>query len=262
MSFESPIRLLALLVVPAVIALAILAARRRGRYPVAFTNLAVLAEVAPARRRPLEAGSCRSRSSCSRSSSPRARSRSRASRLSEPDQNATIVLLVDVSGSMRASDVEPTPARRRGRRDDDVPATSCRSSSGSGSSRSAPSRSRSSRRPPTATRSSRRSTLLEPEAGHRRRRRDRRAPSTCSPPRCTRTGTCASRASPSPARSSSSPTAPRTGGSSSPQQAARAGEGRGRPRLPGLARHAERDGHLRDRARSRTRSPCRPTRRR
>ena len=29
-------------------------------------------------------------------------------RLSQPDQNATIVLLVDVSGSMRANDVEPT----------------------------------------------------------------------------------------------------------------------------------------------------------
>src|SRR4051794_5602549 len=29
-------------------------------------------------------------------------------RVSEPDQNATIVLVVDVSGSMRANDVEPT----------------------------------------------------------------------------------------------------------------------------------------------------------
>ena len=107
MSFESPLRLLALLVVPAVIALALLAARRRGRYPVAFTNLAVLAEVAPARRAlskglvPLALLLLALVFAAGAIAQPRVT-------LSEPDQNATIILLVDVSGSMRASDVEPS----------------------------------------------------------------------------------------------------------------------------------------------------------
>jgi Ca-activated chloride channel homolog len=91
MSFESPLRLLALLVVPAVIALALLAARRRGRYPVAFTNLAVLAEVAPARRAlskrlvPLALLLLALVFAAAAIAQPRVT-------LSEPDQNATIIL--------------------------------------------------------------------------------------------------------------------------------------------------------------------------
>ena len=217
-----------------------------ARYPVAFTNLAVLAEVAPGAPGPVEAASCRSRCSCSRSSSPPARSRSRASRLSEPDQNATIVLLVDVSGSMRANDVEPTPARRRGRRDDDVPRHEL----------------------PRAVQGRARRVQLDAAAddhAHLRPGRDpavdrparaggrappsatgSRAPSTCSPPR-SHAGGVRPQAGPAGPGRDRPPLRrrPEPGASSQPAQAAPAGEGRGRPRLPGLARHAERHGHLR-----------------
>ncbi len=107
MSFTTPLLLLSLLAVPAVLAAAIAVDRRKAHFPVAFTNLAVLASVVPERHRawrrflPLAllllalvfAGAALARPHV---------------RLSEPDQNATIVLLVDVSGSMRANDVEPT----------------------------------------------------------------------------------------------------------------------------------------------------------
>ncbi|HEY4346808.1 MAG TPA: VWA domain-containing protein [Gaiellaceae bacterium] len=107
MSFTSPWFLLTLLVVPAALAAAIVIDRRRAKFPVTFTNIGVLASVAPKRgtlwRRYLPltmlllalvaASGALARPSMS---------------LSEPDQNATIVLLVDVSGSMRANDVEPT----------------------------------------------------------------------------------------------------------------------------------------------------------
>jgi Ca-activated chloride channel family protein len=106
-SFASPLVLLALLAVPAALGAAALVARRRSRSPVAFTNLAVLEAVAPAQRRPrrrlipiallvlalaFAAGAA---------AHPQARVPVRV-------DNATIVLLVDVSGSMSARDVEPT----------------------------------------------------------------------------------------------------------------------------------------------------------
>lgn len=107
MSFASPYLLLTLLIVPVVLVGAFVADRRRARYPIAFTNLAVLAQVVPERRRRLKrwvplvllllALACAGAATAQ----PRLR-------LSRPDQNATIVLLVDVSGSMRANDVEPT----------------------------------------------------------------------------------------------------------------------------------------------------------
>ena len=50
----------------------------------------------------------RSSSSCSRSRCAAAALAKPSVKLSQPDQNATIMLLVDVSGSMRANDVEPT----------------------------------------------------------------------------------------------------------------------------------------------------------
>lgn len=106
MSFTSPYMLAFLLIVPIVGAIAVVLDRQRTRYPVAFTNLDVLASVATPRRRPwrwfplalfllaLAAAST-------------ALARPRAT-VSEPAQRATIVLLVDVSGSMRANDVKPT----------------------------------------------------------------------------------------------------------------------------------------------------------
>ena len=106
MSFSSPYLLVALVVVPLAALLAVWFDRRRAKYAVAFTNLDVLASVAPKRRSPkrwvplalfllaLTAASV-------------ALARPRAT-VSQPAQRATLVLLVDVSGSMRASDVKPT----------------------------------------------------------------------------------------------------------------------------------------------------------
>ena len=106
MSFSSPYLLLVLAVVPVVAALAVWLDRRRAKYAVAFTNLDVLASVASRRRAPkrwiplllfllaLAAASA-------------ALARPRAS-VSTPAQRATLVLLVDVSGSMRAADVKPS----------------------------------------------------------------------------------------------------------------------------------------------------------
>jgi Ca-activated chloride channel family protein len=107
LSFTTPLFLLALLVVPVVIAGAIVIERRQARFPVAFTNLSVLADVAPKHHRswrrlvPLALLLLALVSAASALARPRLR-------LAVPDQNATIVLLVDVSGSMRANDVEPT----------------------------------------------------------------------------------------------------------------------------------------------------------
>jgi Ca-activated chloride channel family protein len=106
MSFASPFALVALLVVPATLAFAIAIRRRPSRNAVAFTNLDVLASVLERRRswRPwlpvallllalaLASGAL---------ARPHVQLSSRV-------DNATVVLLVDVSGSMRAVDVEPT----------------------------------------------------------------------------------------------------------------------------------------------------------
>jgi Ca-activated chloride channel homolog len=107
MTFDEPLRLLALLVIPALIVLAFLAERRRARYPVAFTNLTVLAGVVQKQHRawkriiPLALLLLALVFAAAAVAHPRMK-------VSQPDQNATIVLLVDVSGSMRATDVEPT----------------------------------------------------------------------------------------------------------------------------------------------------------
>jgi Ca-activated chloride channel family protein len=105
-NFESPWFLALLLVVPLMLAFALWLDRRRTKYAVAFTNLDVLASVAPKSRRPIRwlplvlfllALACAST----------AIARPTAT-VPVPADRATIVLLVDVSGSMRASDVKPT----------------------------------------------------------------------------------------------------------------------------------------------------------
>jgi Ca-activated chloride channel family protein len=105
-TFASPLFLLVLLVVPAVVALALLSDRRRARYPVAFTNLEVLAGVVEERRRwwrwlALALFALALATAAAAVARPQAR-------VSVPEDNATIVMLVDVSGSMRADDVDPT----------------------------------------------------------------------------------------------------------------------------------------------------------
>src|SRR4051812_37639586 len=102
MSFSSPWLLLGLLVVPAMLAFAVLLERRRSRYAVAFTNLDLLAAVAPKRRNwhrwiPLALFLLALTAAATALARPRAT-------ISVPASRATVVLLVDVSGSMRAAD--------------------------------------------------------------------------------------------------------------------------------------------------------------
>ena len=105
MSFERPLLLLALLVVPAAVALYLLAQRRRARYAVVFTNLEVLAAVAGGRswRRlvaPLLALLALA-VLCAALARPHVETM-------VPRERATVVLVVDVSRSMHAKDVAPT----------------------------------------------------------------------------------------------------------------------------------------------------------
>jgi len=98
--------LLALLVVPAVLAIALAVDRRRARYPVAFTNLELLADLVGSRRAwrrwvPLGFLLLALTFAATALARPHAR-------LSVPEDNGTIIFLVDVSGSMQATDVEPT----------------------------------------------------------------------------------------------------------------------------------------------------------
>lgn len=106
MSFSSPWFLLALLIVPAAAGFARWVDRRRTRYAVAFTNLELLAAVAPARRRPLRFVPL-ALFLLALAVAATALARPQTT-VSKPAERATIVLLVDVSGSMRAADVRPT----------------------------------------------------------------------------------------------------------------------------------------------------------
>jgi len=105
MSFHHPLLLLTLLVVPLTVALFWLAERRRMRYAVTFTNLELLASVAGGR-------------SFRRYVPPAlfllalallcvAFARPQRHTLVASDK-ATVILVVDVSGSMHATDVKPT----------------------------------------------------------------------------------------------------------------------------------------------------------
>jgi Ca-activated chloride channel family protein len=106
MNFGHPLLLLTLLVVPAALVAQRLAARRRMAYAVRYTNVDVLASVVAAGRpwrRWLMAGVflLALASLCA------ALSRPHVHRL-VVNENATVVLVLDVSGSMEAQDVKPT----------------------------------------------------------------------------------------------------------------------------------------------------------
>ncbi len=106
MSFGSPYLLALLGLVPIVVVAAWWLDRRRSRYAVAFTNFDVLASVATSRRRslallPLLLFLLAVTSATAAIARPR-------TVLSVASDRATIVLLVDVSGSMRSDDVKPT----------------------------------------------------------------------------------------------------------------------------------------------------------
>jgi len=106
MSFSSPWFLSALVLVPLVLALALWFDRRRAHYTVAFTNLELLAGLATTRRRPLRWLPL-ALFLLALAAAATALARPNA-KVSVPSDKATIVLLVDVSGSMRAADVKPT----------------------------------------------------------------------------------------------------------------------------------------------------------
>jgi Ca-activated chloride channel family protein len=106
MSFASPALLLALLVVPLTLAFLLMQRRRRARYPLVFTNLKVLASVVEPRRSwrswlPVGLLLLALATAATAVARPRVE-------LTVPAQNATVVLVVDVSGSMRANDVKPS----------------------------------------------------------------------------------------------------------------------------------------------------------
>ena len=106
MTFGHPLLLLALLLVPAVIGLYLLAERRRMRYAVAFTNLEVLAAVAgtqrPWRRYVPPALFLLALAALCVAVARPYRS------VLVPAEKATVILVVDISGSMQAKDVKPT----------------------------------------------------------------------------------------------------------------------------------------------------------
>jgi Ca-activated chloride channel homolog len=105
MSFGHPLLLLTLLVVPATVLALRLVERRRMRYAVKFTNVEVLAGVVAGRpwRRYVPTGLALLALAvlCVAVARPHATSL-------VPKERATIILVLDVSGSMQANDVRPT----------------------------------------------------------------------------------------------------------------------------------------------------------
>src|SRR5581483_8741896 len=99
MSFASPLFLLVLVLVPLTLLYLFLLRRRRARYAIAYTNMDVLASVVKQHRswRPWVPVALLLLALATASvavARPRAH-------LTVPEENATIVLVVDVSGSMR-----------------------------------------------------------------------------------------------------------------------------------------------------------------
>ena len=108
MSFERPLLLLGLLVLPAAIGLYLFAERRRMRYAVRFTNLDVLATVAAGRawRRYVPPVLFLLALSALLVGIARPTHRTLVAQ-----DRATVILVVDVSRSMEADDVKPTRLR-------------------------------------------------------------------------------------------------------------------------------------------------------
>ena len=106
MRLEWPLLLLLLLVLPLVAAAYLVAERRRSRYAIRFTNVDVLASVLPAAR-PWRSYVPPALFLLALASLIVALARPQVS-LAVPRNQASIVLAVDTSGSMSASDVKPT----------------------------------------------------------------------------------------------------------------------------------------------------------
>jgi Ca-activated chloride channel homolog len=106
LTFVSPHYLWALLVVPLLLVIAVGIRRRRARYRVTYTNLTVLGAVVEKRRSwhsgvPLILLVLALAAAASALAEPQVE-------IVLPEHNATVILLVDVSGSMAAGDVSPT----------------------------------------------------------------------------------------------------------------------------------------------------------
>ena len=106
MSFDQPLMLLTLLVIPVLAGLYWWMQRRRARYAVAFTNMDVLA-TAVGRTRPWRRWLAATVFLLALAALCVATARPQVSKL-VPSQQATVILVVDVSGSMQATDVDPT----------------------------------------------------------------------------------------------------------------------------------------------------------
>jgi len=107
MTFASPPGLLALLAVPAALGVLLVVRRRRARSPVVFTNIPVLEGLVVARPRRIRSAVPALLLLLALASAGGALAQPHA-RLPVQVDNTTVVLLVDVSGSMSARDVEPT----------------------------------------------------------------------------------------------------------------------------------------------------------
>jgi Ca-activated chloride channel family protein len=105
-TFETPGLLLALLLIPIVVGMYVLAQKRRARHPVHFSNFAVLADAARVNnlwRRHIPAALLLVALGALLLGAARPHAQVRV-----PRGEATVVLVLDVSGSMRAQDVDPT----------------------------------------------------------------------------------------------------------------------------------------------------------
>jgi Ca-activated chloride channel homolog len=106
MTFLAPLLLLGLLLVPILAGLYLLVQRRRTRYAVRFTNLDLLANLAPRRpawRRHVPAVIYLGAVAALAFALARP-----TMVLATPREDATVLLAIDVSGSMKATDVAPT----------------------------------------------------------------------------------------------------------------------------------------------------------
>jgi Ca-activated chloride channel homolog len=106
MTFLAPLLLLGLLLVPILLGLYLWAQRRRTRYAVRFTNLDLLANIAPRRpawRRHLPPAIYLGAIAALVFALARP-----TLVVATPREDATVLLTIDVSGSMRATDVAPT----------------------------------------------------------------------------------------------------------------------------------------------------------
>lgn len=106
MNFLAPLLLLGLLLVPVLAGLYLLVQRRRSRYAVRFTNLDLLANLAPKRpawRRHVPAALYLGAVAALALALARP-----TMVMAVPREDATVILAIDVSGSMKATDVDPT----------------------------------------------------------------------------------------------------------------------------------------------------------